>query len=137
MDTVQRMIAARARLLDATALDPPTVCALARTAGLSTGHFIALHKAMFGETPHQARTRARLQWAKIELGRGQRSVTEVCMALGYSSVGSFSALFSRCVGRSPSAYRRRWIQVPGSFEADVTPGCLGLMALAFARLPSI
>jgi len=132
VDTFHRVISARARLLDSTAFDPPKVSALARTAGLSTGYFIALYTAMFGETPHQARTRARLQWAKVELARGERSVTEVCMALGFSSLGSFSAMFSRHVGASPSDYRRRIVQVPG---LEVTPSCLGLMAAAFARLP--
>ncbi len=133
MDTLQRVISARARLLDPTALEPPPIAALAREAGLSTGHFIAVYAAMFGDTPHQARTRARLQWAKVELARGDLSVTDVCMALGFSSVGSFSTMFSRHVGASPSRYRRV-VQVPRTFEAMLTPSCMGLMTQAFARL---
>jgi hypothetical protein len=66
---------------------------------------------------------------------GHHSVTDVCMEVGFSSLGSFSALFTRRVGEAPSAYRRRFramCQVPGPLRAaDLTPGCLTLMA----RLP--
>jgi AraC-like DNA-binding protein len=61
---------------------------------------------------------------------GHHSVTDVCMEVGFSSLGSFSALFSRRVGEAPSAYRRRvraMVQVPGTLPADLTPGCLSLM----------
>lgn len=109
---------------------------LAREAGLSTGHFIGLFGAMFGETPHQARTRARLERAKVLLAGDELSVTAICMELGFSSLGSFSALFARRVGASPIAYRRqvrKLVQVPADIRTVLTPGCLGLMALAYSR----
>ena len=68
------------------------------------------------------------------------SVTDVCLEVGFSSLGSFSTLFARQVGEPPSAYRRRvraMIQVPGVKSVSLTPGCLSLMqhlpASAFAR----
>ena len=60
---------------------------------------------------------------------GHHSVTDVCMEVGFSSLGSFSALFKQRIGEAPSAYRRRvraMVQVPGT-PADLTPGCLSLM----------
>ena len=57
-------------------------------------------------------------------------MTDVCMDVGFSSLGSFSALFTRRIGEAPSAYQRRvraMVQVPGSIPADLTPGCLTLM----------
>jgi AraC-like DNA-binding protein len=95
---------------------------IARAAGISPFHFIRLFDAVFGETPHQFRTRARLDRAKQLLVSGA-SVTHTCMEVGFSSVGSFSQLFTRRVGVSPSAYHRVW-QVQQSFAYQ---GCLSLM----------
>ena len=78
----------------------------AREASLSTFHFIRRFRAVFGETPHQFRIRERLTVARALLARGH-SVTDVCMNVGFSSVGSFSTLFSRTVGLSPLAYQRQ------------------------------
>ena len=77
----------------------------AREAGLSSYHFIRRFEAVFGETPHQFRTRERLTAARRLLARGQ-SVTDVCLDVGFSSLGSFSALFTRKLGISPAAYQR-------------------------------
>jgi AraC-like DNA-binding protein len=77
----------------------------AREAGLSSYHFIRRFEAVFGETPHQFRTRERLTAARRLLARG-RSVTDVCLDVGFSSLGSFSALFTRKIGISPAAYQR-------------------------------
>jgi AraC-like DNA-binding protein len=77
----------------------------ARAAGLSSFHFIRRFETVFGETPHQFRTRERLIAAKSLLARGH-SVTDVCLDVGFSSLGSFSALFARKIGISPAAYQR-------------------------------
>jgi len=77
----------------------------ARAANLSSYHFIRRFQAVFGETPHQFRTRERLTTARRLLARGH-SVTDVCLDVGFSSLGSFSALFARKVGISPAAYQR-------------------------------
>jgi hypothetical protein len=61
---------------------------------------------------------------------GHHSVTEVCMEVGFSSLGSFSSLFMERIGEAPSAYRRRvrsMVRVPGTVPAALTPGCLLLM----------
>jgi len=99
---------------------PPAVREIAAEAGLSTGLFIRQYAALFGETPHQARIRARLERAKRLLADGA-TVTETCFAVGFSSLGSFSALFHRRIGASPSAYRSRFR------GHDLAPGCLSLM----------
>jgi AraC-like DNA-binding protein len=77
----------------------------AREASLSSFHFIRRFETVFGETPHQFRTRERLTAAKRLLASGH-SVTDVCLDVGFSSLGSFSALFARRVGVSPAAYQR-------------------------------
>jgi AraC-like DNA-binding protein len=108
---------------------------VARAAGLSPFHFIRLFDAMFGETPHQFRIRARLDRAKYLLAVSDYSVTDVCMEVGFASLGSFSDLFTRRVGVPPSVYRRRVRSImaaPRSLPAELTPGCLTLMGAAFA-----
>ncbi len=100
---------------------------VARDAGISTYHFIRRFEALFGATPHQFRIRARLDHARVLLAKGD-SVTEACFETGFSSLGTFSAMFTQRVGVAPSHFRRRaMIHVP-----DLFPGCLHL----FARLPA-
>lgn len=77
----------------------------AAEAGMSSFHFIRTFSTLFGETPHQFRTRERLNVAQRLLARGH-SVTDACLEVGFSSVGSFSTLFSREIGMSPAAYQR-------------------------------
>jgi AraC-like DNA-binding protein len=112
----------------------PSIADLARQVQISPFHFIRQFEAVFGVTPHQFRIHTRLDAAKHLLAMGHHSVTDVCMEVGFSSLGSFSALFTRRVGEAPSAYRRRvraMVQVPDTLPADLTPGCLTLMG----RLP--
>ena len=114
---------------------PWTVEEVARAAAMSPFHFIRQFNALFGDTPHQFRVRARLDRARQMLAVEDQSVTGVCMELGYSSVSSFSTLFARRVGMPPSAYQRRaraMVVVPGTVPKELFPGCLGLMGAAFA-----
>jgi AraC-like DNA-binding protein len=107
---------------------------VAREAAISPYHFIRQFEAVFGVTPHQYRIRQRLELAKQLLAAGRHSVTDACMAVGFSSLGSFSALFAQRIGVPPSAYRRRlraMVQVPGTLPWELVPGCLSLMG----RLP--
>jgi AraC-like DNA-binding protein len=109
---------------------PPSIEDLAREVRISPYHFIRQFEAVFGVTPHQYRIQSRLDLAKELLARGQHSVTDVCMEVGFSSLGSFSTLFTRRVGETPSMYRRRirtMVVVPGRRFSDLTPGCLSLM----------
>ena len=130
--TFTRLCRARACLCE---LDcSPGVTELAVQLGLSPFHFIRLFGAVFGETPHQLRIRSQIELAKDLLAR-DLPVTEVCMALGFSSLGSFSSSFSRRVGVSPLAYRRHartLVQVSAALSSPIVPGCLGLMT----RLPA-
>jgi AraC-like DNA-binding protein len=80
---------------------PLTIDDVAREAAMSPFHFIRRFSAVFGDTPHQVRIKARLDRARHLLASGERSVTESCMEVGFSSHGSFSALFARRVGVSP------------------------------------
>ena len=111
--------------------EPLSVIAVARASGLTRFHFIRLFKAIFGETPHQYRSREQIEKAKHLLILTDLSITDVCMAVGFSSLGSFSALFSRGVGMSPSEFQRRYRPASLSerqLPASLIPGCLSLMA---------
>jgi AraC-like DNA-binding protein len=108
---------------------------VARDAALSPFHFIRRFRAVFGETPHQFRIRARIERAKHLLAVSDYSVTDVCMEVGFTSLGSFSDLFARRVGVSPTAYRREIrSKMPDArtLPLKMTPGCLTLMGAAFA-----
>ena len=110
---------------------PLPVSAVARRSGLTPFHFIRLFRAMFGETPRQYRSRAQIERAKHLLILTGLSVTDVCMAVGFSSLGSFSALFSRRVGMSPSEFQRRYRRASApqqQLPASLIPGCLSLMS---------
>jgi AraC-like DNA-binding protein len=113
---------------------PLTIDDVAREAAMSPYYLIRQFSGLFGDTPHQVRIQARLERARHLLARDW-SVTDVCMEVGFSSLGSFSTLFARRVGMAPSAYRRHvrsMVAVPGALPRELTPGCLTLMAAAFA-----
>ena len=88
--------------------EPLSVSEVAQNSGLTRFHFIRLFKAIFGETPHQYRSRLQIEKAKHLLILNDLSITNVCMAVGFSSLGSFSTLFSRRVGMPPSEFQRRY-----------------------------
>ncbi|NHT17751.1 helix-turn-helix transcriptional regulator [Cellulomonas sp. IC4_254] len=83
-------------------LDVPT---LAREALMSAGHFSRSFRAAYGETPYGYLMTRRIERAKALLRRGDLSVTDVCVEVGCTSLGSFSSRFTELVGMSPSAYR--------------------------------
>lgn len=98
--------------------DSLTIERLARIAGLSPYHFIRAFRGETGTTPHQYVRQRRLERAKHLLATTPMSVTEVCEAVGFESLGSFSSLFRRTTGKSPAAYRtsrRRPAYIPGCF----------------------
>nr|WP_185842341.1 helix-turn-helix transcriptional regulator [Streptomyces sp. WAC 06725] len=98
----------RARdLMDRDYAQPLDVPALARAAHMSPGHFSRSFRAAYGETPYGYLMTRRIERAKALLRRGDLSVTEVCFAVGCTSLGSFSSRFTELVGESPSAYRAR------------------------------
>src|SRR5687767_45232 len=114
MDTRRRLGRARDLLAAAADAEALRIGEIARRVGVSPFHFIRVFEAAFGVTPHQYRIDARLERARRLLAEGS-SVTDACMAVGFSSLGSFSATFARRIGEPPSSYRRRVrtsVQVP-------------------------
>ena len=105
-------------LADARYAEPLGVADLAAAAGLSRAHFSREFRRTFGETPHQYLLTRRLERAAALLRDTDRTVTEICFAVGLSSVGSFTTSFRRVHGKSPLAYRasfppaRRHVRIP-------------------------
>jgi AraC-like DNA-binding protein len=105
-------------LADARYAEPLGVADLARAAGLSPAHFSREFRRTFGESPHSYLLTRRLERAASLLRNTDRSVADICMAVGLSSVGSFTTSFTRLFGKSPTAYRASfpaastWARVP-------------------------
>ena len=117
----------RSRDFLASSLDRRVVLAdAASQACLSPFHYHRLFALAFGETPHDFLTRLRIDRAKELLARDNCPVTEVCLAAGYESLGSFSTRFRTSVGRSPSDYRRelrKIFPVPALAPFRFIPNC--------------
>lgn len=92
--------------IDRDYAQPLDVAALARGVHLSAGHLSRAFRAVYGESPYSYLMTRRIERAMTLLRRGDMSVTEVCFAVGCSSLGTFSTRFSELVGMSPSSYRR-------------------------------
>jgi AraC-like DNA-binding protein len=88
----------------AQALDVPSLAAVAH---VSEAHFIRTFGATFGETPHRYLQRRRVERAMFMLVETERSVTDICFDVGFTSLGTFSRTFHDIVGRTPSEYRLR------------------------------
>ena len=93
--------------MDRRYAEPLDVPALARIAYVSEAHFIRTFRATFGETPNRYLQRRRVERAMFLLRSSEQSVTDVCMAVGFTSLGTFSRVFAEIVGEPPSVYRRR------------------------------
>jgi AraC-like DNA-binding protein len=130
---VQRRLALAYERLSEPLAATCSISELAAAAAMSRSHFIRRFTFLFGETPLVVRTRARMRLARELLASGQGSVTEICFVLGYSSPGSFSSLFNRCTGEPPQAFRRRYRAPGGNPAHDLQPGCISLMASAWAQ----
>ncbi len=122
----------RARdLMDREYASPLDIAALARAALMLTAHFSRQFRATYGETPYAYLMTRRIERAKALLRLGELSVTEVCMAVGCSSLGSFSARFTELVGETPTAYRAR-----DHSKLESVPGCLARDITRPSRRPS-
>ena len=96
----------RAReLIDTQYSQPLDLDELARIANFSRYHFLRAFRAAFYATPHEYLTRKRVERAKELLAESELTVTEICLEVGFESLGSFSTLFHKIVGWSPSIYR--------------------------------
>jgi AraC-like DNA-binding protein len=123
--------------IDRDYAQPLDIPALARVALVSDAHFIRTFRATFGETPHRYLQRRRVERAMALLRGTDRSVTDVCFAVGFASLGTFSRTFREIVGRSPSVFRQRAPKpypVPTCFTKSwARPSSFGEVA---ARVPA-
>ena len=108
-------------LVDARYRDPLDVPALARTAHLSPAHFSREFRRTFGDTPHRYLLMRRLERAAALLRNTDRSVAEICVTVGFSSVGSFTTTFRKTFGASPTAYRAAH---PPAVSHAIIPTCI-------------
>jgi len=110
--------------IDREYAQPLDVEALARGAHMSAGHLSRQFKAAYGESPYGYLMTRRIERAMALLRRGDLSVTEVCFAVGCSSLGTFSTRFTELVGVLPSVYRRQATRttagMPSCVEKQVT-----------------
>ena len=106
LDELRRLRRARDQM-DREYARPLDVPALARTALMSPAHFSRRFRETYAETPYSYLMTRRIERAKALLRRGDHSVTDVCLAVGWTSLGSFCARFSEVVGEPPSVYRAR------------------------------
>jgi len=100
----RRLLRAR-DAMDRAYAEPLDVRAVASVAHVSEAHFIRTFRAVFGETPHRYLQRRRVERSMFLLRETDRSVTDICLDVGFSSLGTFSRMFREIVGETPSAYR--------------------------------
>jgi transcriptional regulator GlxA family with amidase domain len=105
--------------IDRHSQQPLDLAGLAVVAGVSKFHFARCFEATYGETPIRYVTRRRIERAQDLLRLANLTVTEICMVVGFASLGSFSSRFTQLVGESPAAYRDRWAARGGPH----VPGC--------------
>lgn len=110
-DSNRRMLRAR-DAMDRAYSEPLDIAALARIAHVSEAYFIRRFRSTFGETPHQYLQRRRVERAMFLLRETERPVTDICLEVGFSSVGTFTRTFTAIVGVPPSAYQDRVSRVP-------------------------
>ncbi|MFN8189476.1 MAG: AraC family transcriptional regulator [Nocardioidaceae bacterium] len=110
-DINRRLLRAR-DLIDRRYAEPLDIPLLARAAVMAPSHFIREFKRVFGETPHRYLQRRRIERAMFLLRTGDEPVTDVCLAVGFTSLGSFSRAFREIVGLGPTAYRAHASPVP-------------------------
>jgi transcriptional regulator GlxA family with amidase domain len=113
--------------MDRAYAQPLDVPALARIAHVSQAHFTRTFRATFGETPHRYLQRRRVERAMELLRETESPVTEICLDVGFNSLGTFSRTFREIVGEPPSAYRARFA---GEGAALHVPAC---WAMAWMR----
>lgn len=122
--------------MDRAYAGPLDVRALAAVASVSEAHFIRTFKDTFGETPHRYLQRRRVERAMFLLAQTRREVTDICLEVGFSSLGTFSRTFSQIVGESPSSFRShaKPIPVPNCFAmAWLRPSSFGEATPAESR----
>ena len=108
--------------MDRAYAEPLDVRAVAAVAHVSEAHFIRSFRAVFGETPHRYLQRRRVERSMFLLRETDRSVTDICLDVGFTSLGTFSRMFRDVVGEAPSVYR-------SGNGPIVAPHCVQLAAM--------
>jgi AraC-like DNA-binding protein len=117
----RRLLRAR-DAMDRAYAGPLDVRAVAAVAHISPAHFSRCFRAVFGESPHRYLQRRRVERSMFLLRESDRTVTDICFDVGFSSVGTFSRTFREIVGQTPSAYRE-------GHGPIVAPHCVQLAAM--------
>jgi transcriptional regulator GlxA family with amidase domain len=112
----RRMLRAR-DAMDRDYSKPLDVPSLAKIAFVSEAHFIRTFRATFGETPHRYLQRRRVERAMFLLRETERSVSDICLDVGFTSLGTFGRTFREIVGESPTSYRK------GADDLTAVPAC--------------
>ncbi len=120
-DVNRRLLRAR-DAMDRAYAEPLDVAAVAAVACVSEAHFIRSFRAVFGETPHRYLQRRRVERSMFLLRETDRSVTDICLDVGFTSLGTFSRTFREIVGETPSRYR-------SGHGPIVAPHCVQLTAM--------
>jgi AraC-like DNA-binding protein len=117
-ETNRRLLRAR-NAMDRSYAQPLDISTLARIACVSEAHFIRTFRATFGETPHRYLQRRRVERSTFLLRETDRSVTDICFDVGFSSLGTFSRTFREIMGETPTSYRKR-------AEVKAVPTCFAM-----------
>jgi AraC-like DNA-binding protein len=120
-DMNRRLLRAR-DAMDRAYAEPLDVRAVATVAHISEAHFSRSFRAVFGETPHRYLQRRRVERSMFLLRETDRSVTDICLDVGFTSLGTFSRTFREIVGETPSGYRT-------GHGPIVAPHCVQLAAM--------
>ena len=126
-ETNRRLLRAR-DAMDRDYAKPLDIPSLARIAYVSEAHFIRTFRATFGETPHRYLQRRRVERAMFLLRETDRPVSEICLDVGFVSLGTFGRTFRDIVGESPTSYRE------GAADLRAVPACF---AKAWTRPSSL
>lgn len=116
--------------IDRHSPEPLRLSDLAALSGMNKFHLVRIFRTTYGETPMRYLSRRRIAHAQDLLRHANLTVTEICMLVGYSSLGSFSAKFTALVGESPVAYQRRW-----AGRSPMVPGCHVFMHGVITSIP--
>ena len=138
-DVNRRMLRAR-DAIDRTYALPLDISHLSQVAHVSEAHFIRTFKATFGETPHRYLQRRRVERAMFLLRESERTVTDVCLDVGFGSLGTFSRTFHEIVGVTPTEYRELGVvmAVPACFSMTWTrPSSFGEARPKNGRIASV
>ena len=120
-DLNRRLLRAR-DAMDRAYAEPLDVRSVAAVAHVSEAHFIRSFRATFGETPHRYLQRRRVERSMFLLRETDRSVTDICFDIGFSSLGTFSRTFREIIGKTPSDYRL-------GHGPMVAPNCVQMWAM--------